>query len=65
MSTLLRIIGWIAVAILVLGSPQVIAREGIHFYTLIPLAFYILIAWLCFWGAKRLNKNKENSKKEI
>lgn len=65
MSTLLRIIGWIALLIVLIGGTQVIAREGIHTYTLIPVAFFLSIGWLCFWGAKRLNKNKENSKKEI
>lgn len=65
MSTLLKIIGWIAICIPVIGGIQVIAREGIHTYTLIPIAFFLSIGWLCFWGAKRLNKKKENTKKEI
>lgn len=59
MKTLLKVLGWIFVFIAVVGSPQVMAREGITGISLIVEMIYIGVAALCFWGVKRLKK-KDN-----
>lgn len=63
MKTVLKVLGWIFVFIAVVGGTQVMAREGIHSYTLAAEAIYVIIAWLCFWGAKKLDKKNDNSNK--
>jgi TRAP-type C4-dicarboxylate transport system permease small subunit len=59
MKTLLKVLGWIIVCIAVVGGSRVIAREGIHTYTFAAEAVYLALAWLCFWGSKRLKKKDE------
>lgn len=63
MKTLLKVLGWIFVFIAVVGSPQVIIRNNFHWTTILVMGVYVALAWLCFWGAKRLKKKEkfENS----
>ncbi|MDE6479616.1 MAG: hypothetical protein K2L45_05040 [Muribaculaceae bacterium] len=59
MKTLLKVLGWIFIFIAVVGGPQTIVRNHYHWTMFIALGIYVLLAWLCFCGAKRLKK-KEN-----
>lgn len=53
MKTFFKVLGWIFVFIAVVGGTQLIAREGLHTNTLIVEAIYLVLAWLCFRGAKK------------
>ena len=60
MKTLLKVLGWIFVFIAVVGSPQVIIRNIFHWTTFLAMGVYVALAALCFWGAKRLKKERKN-----
>lgn len=61
MKTLLKVLGWIFVFISVVGSPQVIIRNNFHWTTIFAMGVYVALAALCFWGAKRQQKPKDDS----
>ncbi|MGM9816178.1 MAG: hypothetical protein ACI304_03870 [Lepagella sp.] len=53
MKTFLKVLGWIFTFIAVVGGPQVMIRNNFASPTLAAEAFWIILAWLSFWGAKR------------
>jgi hypothetical protein len=59
MKSVLKFFGWFFVLVAIIGGPQLMAREGIHTYTLGAEVFYIVAAWLCFWGSNRIKKRNE------
>ncbi len=59
MKTLLKVLGWIFVFIAVIGGPKAIIRNNFHWISFIAWGCYLALAWLCFWGAKRLKKSKD------
>lgn len=60
MKTLFTVLGWISLFIAFVGGIQVMAREGIHSYTVVAFLFFILVAILCFWGANRFKKKESD-----
>lgn len=63
MKTLLKVLGWIFIYISVVGGPKLIISHNFHWPTFLVVGVFIVLAWLCFWGAKRLKKKEkiENS----
>ncbi len=59
MKTFLKVLVWIFVGIAVLGGPQVILNQNFAWPSIVAEAFWIVMAWLCFRGAKR--KSTESS----
>lgn len=59
MKTFLKVLGWIFIFIALVGGTQVMIRNHFAWQTVAADAFWFILAWLCFWGAKR-NKTKTN-----
>ena len=68
-SVILKVLGYILTLTLIIGGGQVFMRD-LYFYTsdlghfgifLLVCLFYLGAALLCFWGSKKLNKNKNNN----
>jgi hypothetical protein len=68
-SVILKVLGYILTLTLIIGGSQVFMRD-FYFYTsdlvnsgifLLVCLFYLGTALLCFWGSKRLKKNKNHN----
>lgn len=55
MSTLLKVLGWIFIFIAAVGGSQVLLREP-TIWNFLALLVYVVLAWLCLWGSKKLKK---------
>lgn len=58
MSTLLKVLSYFFAFITIVGGGRLIAREGVHDYTVITLALFGGITWLLSWGSKKLKERK-------